>query len=100
MDIGLVPMLFHFPSGRTLTSYYAPVHPLGLALFASMAILIIITYFVFIRRDGNISQTVGWILLIMWVLIFGGPALTALRSVGVQTFVMAFAYLFSSSALG
>jgi len=61
---------FGLPPDRTVASYFTGLNSVQLALFVALMVLVALTYNVFIRKDGNISQMTGYILIVIWVTIF------------------------------
>jgi len=61
---------FGLPPGRTVASYFTGLNSIQLALFVALMVSAGLTYYIFIHKDGNISQTFGVILIVVWVTVF------------------------------
>lgn len=72
---------FGFPDGRTFSSYFENVHGGALALLVLALILMAIVYKVFVDHDGNMSQAVGWIVIVLLLVFMAAPGLVASREV-------------------
>lgn len=72
---------FGLPSGRTWTSYYTNLNGGGLGMFVLAVLLFILIYFVLISRDGNLSQAIGWIAVIIVVVYVLPNGLIATQAV-------------------
>lgn len=72
---------FGLPEGRTLQSYFTNVDPAGLAMLVAGLVIILLAYLIFVKKDGNFSQAIGYIVIIFATVWFLGDGLPAVKEI-------------------